>query len=108
MLELGDIFHLIKTYTLTFGLLLNPWLVFGVSSGGLVLLYTILLTVQRVPTQSSWYSACSQHFIYRLKLELEEDDVSKWSGSVSKPDLLFLPDLPLGVYALIFLGSYFY
>lgn len=49
MLELGDFFiHLIKTYTMIFGLLLNPWLVFGVSTGGPVLLYMILLKVQRV------------------------------------------------------------
>lgn len=43
MPELGDFFHLIKTNRLTFGLLLNPWLVFGVSSGVPALYHMIKL-----------------------------------------------------------------
>lgn len=69
MPELGDFFHLIKTNRLTFGLLLNPWLVFGVSSGVPALYHMIKLKALGVQLVQCVEST----FIYRVKLETEEE-----------------------------------
>lgn len=104
MLELGDIFHLIKTYRLTFGLLLNLWHVFGVSSGEPVLFAYALAEDLKSPALSPWYSVCSQHFIYRLKPEPEED-TAKMSASGLALYLNLTDYSPLRVK--IYLGVYF-